>query len=151
MAARDLPNGLRSAGMRVAVLVLAGAVLLASVFAGRTYSWCRLTQQVCSDACATDGCDDSHEGEAGPVAHEPCCEDRALGELPPSAQRDGVPAVPAAPVALLPPRPPSLVFGTARPPAAPSPTSRPNARRAPLGARSSPAARRCAFLQVFRC
>lgn len=130
--------------------MLSGAVLLASVFAGRTYSWCLLTQQVCSDECAADGCDDTHEGESGPVAHEPCCEDRALGELPSTAGREGPPAVPAPTVAILPVEPaPTLPSLRRLRPSAPLPpidsTTSTRPRIAP-----TPSAR-CAVLQVFHC
>lgn len=149
MTVRALPQGIQRAARLLSALVLAGAVLLATVFAGRTYSWCLLTQQVCSDACASDGCDDTHEGEQGPVVHTPCCEDRALDDLPCGAQREGLPAVPATPVAILPAAPSPLALGSFHQTIAPH--ARPLAPRGACRFQPPAAAERCAVLQVFRC
>lgn len=130
-------------------IALACALLLATVFTGRTYGWCLQTQQICSTECEVDGCDDTHEGEEGPAAHEPCCEARAVGDLPAGVHREGLTALRAAPPAILPeiPAPPVLrgfrVYSATRalPPG-------PVVRAAPIAAA---AAERCAWLQVFRC
>lgn len=150
MQACDRPNRASSAARRLSALVLAVAVLLATVFAGRTYSWCALAQQVCSADCATDGCDDTHEGEQGPVAHAPCCEARALDQLPPGGQHEAVPCVPAAPLAILPAASPPLLAVASLPHRARA-SSGHLVRRAPPRAGPRASAERCALLQVFRC
>ena len=149
MLASHPSNRARSGARRLSALVLAIAVLFATVFAGQTYSWCVLTQQVCSADCATDGCDDTHEGEQGPVAHVPCCEDRALDDLPPAGQHEGLPCVPSAPVAILPSGPPLLAVASLHHRTPPSFGQL--MRQPPLRAGPRASAERCALLQVFRC
>jgi hypothetical protein len=135
----------------LSAVVLLWAVVTASAFSGRSYSWCLLTQELCSDRCADNEHRDAGGPAQAPTVDAPRHADYTVGELPDARRRQADRFLGAPPALLLLPR--SVTAAAVPRFIVPSGTLalRPAARRAPPRAGPCNAAERCAALQVFHC
>jgi hypothetical protein len=133
---------------RLFALALVVSVALAAALSGRSYLWCVPMQRVMATACLEDEHPD--EDAHAPTMRAPCCEMRALGELPRADTRPELPHVAPAVMTLasvLPIGVEAHRFPSAQLTSAP----RTIARHGPIRAGPCSSAARCIALQVFRC